>query len=128
MSSGSTRVLCRWMNADFDGDQVAFYLPLTAATQQEAEELLSVRGQLTHNPSLAKTLLPPPEVIWGLAWRSLTPDGRSEIARLAGVAEQTLGPVLTQAGLADLLCADPRTGWAWQAMLEALQKPGTAWL
>ena len=91
------------MNADFDGDQVAFYLPLTAATQQEAQELISVVGQLTHNPTLAKTLLPPPEVVWGLAWRSLTPDGRGEIARVAGVAEDALSPVLTQAGLADLL-------------------------
>ena len=114
-------VLCRWMNADFDGDQVAFFLPLSAASQQEAEALLSVRGQLTQNPSLAKTLLPPPEVVWGLAWRSLTQAGRNEIARLAGVAEQTLEPVLTQAGLADLLwLIHERDGL--DAMLEALHK------
>jgi len=96
-------LLCRWMNADFDGDQVAFFLPLTAATQQEAAELLSVSGQLTHNPALAKTLLPPPEVIWGLAWRSLTSAGRREIAGVAGVADEDIGPVFTQAFLADLL-------------------------
>ncbi len=114
-------VLCRWMNADFDGDQVAFFLQLSAAAQKEAEALLSVRGQLTHNPSLAKTLLPPPEVVWGLSWRSLTQDGRNEIARLAGVAEQTLGPVLTQVGLADLLWLIlERDGL--EAMLDALQK------
>jgi hypothetical protein len=114
-------LLCRWMNADFDGDQVAFYLPLTAATRQEAEELLSVSGQLTHNPSLAKTLLPPPEVIWGLAWRSLTAEGRSEIARIAGVPEPVFGPVFTQAGLADLLAQLlERDGVA--GMLATLQK------
>ena len=114
-------VLCRWMNADFDGDQVAFFLQLSEAAQKEAEALISVRGQLTHNPALAKTLLPPPEVVWGLAWRSLTQDGRIEIARLAGVAEQTLGPVLTQAGLADLLSLiHERDGL--EAMLEALEK------
>jgi hypothetical protein len=114
-------VLCRWMNADFDGDQVAFFLPLSTATQKEAEELLSVTGQLTHNPSLAKTLLPPPEVMWGLAWRSLTLDGRNEIALLAGVSEQTLGPVLTLAGLAELLwLIHERDGL--EAMLDALQK------
>jgi hypothetical protein len=96
-------LLCRWMNTDFDGDQVAFYLPLSTATQQEAEELLSVAGQLAHNPSLAYTLLPPPEVIWGLAWRSLEPEGRNAIARLAGVPEDAIEPVLTQAGLVDLL-------------------------
>ncbi len=96
-------LLCRWMNADFDGDQVAFFLPLTAATQREAAELLSVSGQLTHNPALAKSLLPPPEVIWGLAWRSLTAAGRSEIAHIAGVPEEAIRPVFTQAFLADLL-------------------------
>ncbi len=96
-------LLCRWMNGDFDGDQVAFYLPLSETTQKEAAELLSVAGQISHHSTLIKTLLPPPEVIWGLAWRSLNPLGRSEIARFAGVQEDTLEVVLTQAGLADLL-------------------------
>jgi hypothetical protein len=95
-------LVCRWMNADFDGDQAAFYLPLTDATQQEAGELISVVGQLSHNPSLVKTLLPPPEVTWGLAWRSLTAEGRAEIARIAGVAEVTFEPLFTQARLSEL--------------------------
>ena len=114
-------ILCRWMNADFDGDQVAFYLPLSEATRREAAELLSVAGQLTHNPVLASTLLPPPEVTWGLAWRSLTPEGRSEIAGIAGVPEEALGLLLTQAGISDLLKRvrerDGVTG-----MLELLQR------
>jgi len=113
-------ILCRWMNADFDGDQVAFHLPLTAASQQEAQELISVAGQLAHNPSLAKTLLPPPEVIWGLAWRSLTPDGRREIARIAGAPEGAIEPILTQARLADLLALVLERDGV-EAMLETLQ-------
>jgi hypothetical protein len=116
-------ILCRWMNADFDGDQVAFHLPQTAAAQQEAGELLSVAGQLAHNPSLIKTLILPPEATWGLAWRSLTRDGREEIASIAGVAEQSLEPVLSQAGLTDLLTMllerDGVTG-----LLQSLQKLG----
>lgn len=96
-------LVCRWMNVDFDGDQVACYLPLTAATQGEAGALLSVAGQLGHNPSLLKTLLFPPEVVWGLAYRSLEAQGRQEIAALAGVAEDSLEQVLTQAGLSHLL-------------------------
>jgi hypothetical protein len=76
---------------------------LSAATQQEAQELLSVTGQLSHHPSLAKTLLPPSEVIWGLAALSLTPGGRDKIARIVGVQEHAIDGVLTQAGLADLL-------------------------
>ncbi len=96
-------LLCRWMNADFDGDQVAFYLPLSTATQQEAGELLSVAGQLTHNPALARTLMPPPECTWGLAWRSLTAEGRHAIARITGAAPASLAPLLTQARLSELL-------------------------
>jgi hypothetical protein len=114
-------ILCRWMNADFDGDQVAFHLPQTPATQQEAGELLSVAGQLTHNPALVKTLLPPPEATWGLAWRSLTPAGKAEIAHIAGMSEQALEPVLTQAGLTDLLTMLlERDGIS--GLLEAFQK------
>lgn len=95
--------VCRWMNSDFDGDQAAFHLPRTDTSQQEVGELLSVAGQISHQPALAKTLLPPPEVIWGLAWRSLTSQGRGEIARIAGVEESVFETVLTQAGLANLL-------------------------
>ena len=91
------------MNADFDGDQVAFYLPLTDATQVEAGELISVAGHLAHNPPLARTLLPPPEVIWGLAWRSLTAEGRSELAHITGKAESSFEPLFTQARLSELL-------------------------
>jgi len=94
-------ILCRWMNADFDGDQVAFHLPQSAAAQREAGELLSVAGQLAHNPTLVKTLTLPPEVLWGLAWQSLTQNGREAIAKIAGVPAQSL--VLDQSGLTDLL-------------------------
>lgn len=114
-------ILCRWMNADFDGDQVAFHVPQSTAAQQEAGELLSVAGQLTHNPLLVKTLILPPEVTWGLAWYSLIPAGREEIARIAGVSE--LDSVLTQADLIDLLTMLlERDGVA--GMLKALQKLG----
>ncbi len=96
-------VVCRWMNTDFDGDQVAFYLPLTDGGQQEAKELLSVAGHLAHDPSLVKTLLPSAEVIWGLAYRSLNPDGRKEIAEILEIEDTAFGAVLTQGAIADLL-------------------------
>jgi hypothetical protein len=75
---------------------------------------------LTHNPSLVKTLLLPPEVIWGLAWRTLTLDGRNEIAGIAGVPGNAIEPVLTQAGLTNLMTLIlARDGVA--GMLETLQ-------
>ena len=89
-------ILCNWLNADFDGDQVAVHLPVTGAAQRECQDLLSVHGHLAHDPRLITTLLPPPEVIWGLAARALTEPGRQEIARITGVAPDDWGRLLTQ--------------------------------
>ena len=75
----------RLMNADFDGDQAAVYLPITEAGQREAGELLSVEAHLTRDPGLIKWLVPRMEPVWGMASLSLAPGGLAEIADLAGV-------------------------------------------
>ena len=76
----------RLMNADFDGDQAAVFLPITDAGQREAGELLSVAGHLKRDQSLIRTVVPVDAPLWGLALLSLTEAGRKEIADLAGVA------------------------------------------
>lgn len=76
---------CEWLNADFDGDQVAVFLPITEAAQREAGERLSVAGHLARDPALLEGLLPPSDALWGLASLSLTERGRREIAQLAGI-------------------------------------------
>ncbi len=78
-------LVCRWLNTDFDGDQVAVYLPVTPEAQAEAGELLSAAGHLKRSPSLVKSLLPAAEAIWGLGYLSLSSAGRSKIAWIAGV-------------------------------------------
>ena len=75
---------CRLMNADFDGDQVAVSLPITEAAQCEAGERLSIAGHLERDPGLIEMLCPPHEAMWGLASWSLTLEGRTKIAKLAG--------------------------------------------
>jgi len=75
---------CRLMNADFDGDQAAVYLPVTDAAQYEAGERLSVAGHLKRDPDLVRLLVPPMESLWGLASLSLTKDGKKEIQKLVG--------------------------------------------
>jgi len=77
-------LVCRMMNADFDGDQVAVFLPITEAAQHEAGECLSVAAHLERDPGLIESLCPTNEAMWGLASLSLTPEGRREIAELAG--------------------------------------------
>jgi len=75
---------CMFMNADFDGDQVAVFLPVTAAAQEEAGEKLSVSAHLRRNPELIKQLYPPMEALWGLANLSLGAEGRKQIEGVAG--------------------------------------------
>ncbi len=50
--------LCRWLDADFDGDQAAVFLPITEAAQREAGERLSVAGHLMRDPGLLASLVP----------------------------------------------------------------------
>ncbi|MBI2303086.1 MAG: hypothetical protein HYU66_29615 [Armatimonadetes bacterium] len=86
------------LNADFDGDHVVVILPLTAATQREAPERLAPAAHLERDASLLDWLLPPMESLWGLAWLSLTEDGRRAIAERLGFAPPMNGH-LTRADL-----------------------------
>jgi hypothetical protein len=72
-------LICPWLNADFDGDQVAVFLPITPEGQREAGKRLSVSGHLARNPALIESLAPTKDAIWGLAWSSLSPEGRDAI-------------------------------------------------
>jgi hypothetical protein len=69
---------CRLLNADFDGDQLAVFLPLTAEGHREAGELLSVEAHVRRDASILNQLCPNHEALWGLAWLGLTPEGRRQ--------------------------------------------------
>ncbi len=75
---------CRLLHADFDGDQAAVILPVTEAGQAEAGELLSVAAHLRRDPELLEQLVPEHGALWGLLCLSLSEQGRTEIAELAG--------------------------------------------
>jgi len=94
---------CRPMNADFDGDQAAVFLPVTEAGQREASELLSVVSHLRRDPELLPWLVPTNDVVWGLASLSLTRAGRQEIADLAGVEVATPDGFVTRHTLVEAL-------------------------
>ncbi|MBI3946517.1 MAG: hypothetical protein HY321_11405 [Armatimonadetes bacterium] len=76
--------VCPLLNADFDGDQVAVFLPLTEAGQREAGERISLAGHLRRDPAVVALVYPRCEALWGLAWLSRAPGGQEEIAHLAG--------------------------------------------
>lgn len=94
---------CRLLQADFDGDQAALFLPLTAQAQQEAGERLTVAAHLARTPELLGDLLPNNEVLWGLASLSLTGEGQQQIADRVGTNIVPAGEILTRPLLEDTL-------------------------
>lgn len=97
--------VCELMDANFDGDQAAVFLPITEAGQREAGERLSIAGHLKHDPNLTKALAPGHDAMWGLAHLSLTPEGRSEIAEIVGTDIAAPDGFIRQDSLAQALDA-----------------------
>jgi hypothetical protein len=119
-------LVCEWLNADFDGDQVAVFLPITASGQREAGEKLSVAGHVARDPALLDGLLPPGEALCGLAGLSLTDEGRGEITRLIGTEVSISEGLLTRTALASVMheMLDQDGVEATSAALERLTKCG----
>ena len=76
------------MNADFDGDQLAVFLPLTPEGQEEAGARLSILGHLRRDSALIEALQPLQAARYGLALLGRSPEGLTEISRLAGAAAE----------------------------------------
>jgi hypothetical protein len=90
---------CRMLNADFDGDQAAVYLPLSGAAQREAQEKLSIRGHLERDPDLIDQLFPSMDALFGLACLSRSVEGCEEIAAVIGCEPDLEGGILTRDGV-----------------------------
>jgi hypothetical protein len=73
-----------WMNADFDGDQAALFLPITAAGQREAGARLSMASHHARDRSKLRNGRLVHDAMWGLAHLSRTEAGRQTIARTMG--------------------------------------------
>ena len=95
--------VCELMNADFDGDQAAVFLPITAEGQREAGEQLSIAGHLKRDPNICAALAPGHDAIWGLASLSLTPEGCGELSEIVGMEVAIPEGLVTQCSLADTL-------------------------
>lgn len=112
---------CFLMNSDFDGDQVAVFLPVTEHAQREAAEKLSIRGHLKRDPNMYDLRLINQEALWGLAWHGLTPNGLNEIESLAGIKMETESGLITRSSIAKTLRnLMERDGM--ESLLDALQK------
>jgi hypothetical protein len=87
------------LNADFDGDILSIYLPLTEEAQREAGEKLSLAGHLRREPGLLENFLPLHSARAGLMLLARTPEGREEIRRLAGAETPLPDAPLNRIGL-----------------------------
>jgi hypothetical protein len=96
---------CNLLNLDFDGDQVAVFLPVTEAGQREAGERLTVVAHLTRDPALIAEPRPRMDALLGLAHLSLTPEGRATIERVVGRSVALPDGFLTRWVLADVMGA-----------------------
>ena len=112
----------RLINGDFDGDQVAVFLPLTTAAQVEAEQRLSVAAHLQRDRDFVLPLLVPKhEPLWALADVSRRAGGVAQLAGTIGTDLSAPGGVITFASLhADL--ADLMDSGGSSAVLEAIER------
>ena len=94
---------CRMLNADFDGDQAAVFLPVTAAAQREAGERLTVAAHIRRDPGLLAWVIPTHDILWGLAELSLTSRGRGEIDELATVEVSAPDGFVTRESLGEAM-------------------------
>ena len=101
-----------WTNADFDGDQVALFLPVTEAGQREAGERLTLDAHLRNEPGVLRGdhavnrgyrgwLYG--DAMWGLAHLALTSEGRKQIDDAAGRPICGERRVVTNAGITEAL-------------------------
>jgi hypothetical protein len=94
---------CMPMNADFDGDQAALFLPVTEAGQREAAEKLSVAGHLRRDPSLLRWFCPNHEAVFGIASLSMQPGGRERVNEVAGIEVAAPEGFVTRVSIADAM-------------------------
>lgn len=67
-------VLTKGFGADFDGDQMAVYLPLTEAAQREAKEKMLVGESSLESPGGGLSLIVQNDLILGIYYMSFPPD------------------------------------------------------
>ena len=94
---------CGLLDADFDGDQAAVFLPLTEAAQRETRERLSIAGHLARDPDLVEDLFPRMDALFGLACLSRSATGRKAITQAAGREPNLEGGLLTREAAGRLL-------------------------
>ena len=93
------------VDGDFDGDQMALFLPVTDEGQKCAQDHLSIAAHLTRDPSLIgrEKVHPMHDAMFGLAHLSMADEGLKEIESLAGTSLARKGRFLIKQDIVALL-------------------------
>lgn len=68
-------LVCTGFNADFDGDQMAVYLPLSEASQFESKEYMASNKNLLKPQDGSPIVMPKLDIVFGCYWMTKTVDG-----------------------------------------------------
>ena len=68
-------LVCAGFNADFDGDQMAVYVPLSDMAQMEAREYMASNKNLLKPQDGSPIILPKMDIVLGCYWMTKTVDG-----------------------------------------------------
>ena len=84
-------LVCRAFNADFDGDQMAVHLPLTAEAQAEAAKIMLSASNLLKPATGEPIVIPTQDIILGCYWMTkIAPGSKGENKYFAGAEETVL--------------------------------------
>jgi len=86
-------LVCRAYNADFDGDQMAVYLPLSDASQTEAKDIMLATRNILKPATGTPITVPSQDMILGCYW-------------LTGVAEGEIGEGRVLSGIEEAILAN----------------------
>lgn len=111
---GVCAALCAMMDLDFDGDQVAVFVPLTDEGQGAAADHLSAIAHLTRDPGLIarEKVHPTHDALFGLAHLSMTDEGMRRIGAAVGARIARKGSFVDKHQAMDYLTATMARGGA----------------
>ena len=102
---------CAAFNADFDGDQMAVHLPLSAEAQAEARSLMMASDNILKPADGHTVTMPSQDMILGLYYLTTVIDGakgvESQTRKLMDVCRMRQTPVIVFVNKLDRPCKDP---------------------
>jgi DNA-directed RNA polymerase subunit beta' len=93
-------LVCKAFNADFDGDQMAVYLPLSREAQDEAKDIMLSSLNLLKPATGIPIIIPTQDIVLGCYWLTKIIEGEKGEGKVFGSSEEAI--LAFEKGLLDL--------------------------